>query len=58
MVGDLKRIREMQLMPFAQQDEEFDIAAVQHHTALGCTAAGGKSSRLYTTTVLQGNGQC
>ncbi len=45
MVGELKWTREMQLMPFAQQDEEFETAAAQHHTALGCTAAAGQSGR-------------
>ncbi len=57
MVGDLKWTRETQLMPFAQQDEEFETAAVQHHTASGCNFADGKSGSLYTTTVMQGNGQ-
>jgi len=57
MVGNLKRIRETQLIPVAQQNKEFETAAVHKSYWIGCTAAAGKSGRLSTTTMMQGNGQ-
>ena len=57
MVGDLKWTRGSQVIPVAQQNEQFELAAVQHHTALDYALADGKPGRLYITTVMHGSGQ-